>query len=451
MLYLHIIYGYREKTSFMRKVSILFFFCFTVVRAQYFPVGMTWEEIIVNPEMDTESSSVIYGTHLFEISSDTLIDGATYRNVMVDGNSCDLYIRENGEKVWLLSNDYPSEILLYDFAWDNGQYIVTEHLKEQDNGELKLIRDTMMVGDYQTTTFDSQTYQYHRDSFHRSTIRGIGNVAELNRNFCLLGYKEKRTPLPGLDYFKVHWIMKDGRVIFQSENVADWTIAVPSYETIDTDYHPMLKDGRMWNCIKVFYNDGLRNDTTEFHFWIDGTDEVDGRLCYKLYSGHDTFKYYYEGGPKVYQYSSNGWQQVFDFSLKEGDVCDAMGSLPVSATDVIETAGGPRRRLTFGIRDYDNNDVSLIEGIGCSLSGPVITFNEIVSGNFLLEKLQSVYDGDVCIYDSSDLNHGMTDAVHTITHDDSQSIVFFDLQGRRMQGKPAKGVYIRNGRKVVVK
>ena len=45
----------------------------------------------------------------------------------------------------------------------------------------------------------------------------------------------------------------------------------------------------------------------------------------------------------------------------------------------------------------------------------------------------------------------MTDAVHAITHDDGQSVVFYDLQGRRVQNKPAKGVYIRGGRKVVVK
>ena len=213
----------------MRKISFLMIFCFAIVDAQHFPTGMTWEEVIVNPDMDVDNSS-IYNKHLFEVGKDTLIRGITYKKIMKDNNYADLYIRESGKKVWLLSNNYPSEILLYDFDWDNGQNIITEHLKESNNGDFILIKDTMIVGDYQTVSFDNQSYQYHREHFYRSTIRDIGNVAELHRNSSLLGFKELMTPLPGLDYYKVLWIRRNGITIFQSENVSDWTVSVPTTE-----------------------------------------------------------------------------------------------------------------------------------------------------------------------------------------------------------------------------
>ena len=198
-----------------------------IVKGQHFPAGMTWEEAVVNPDMNVDYSSSKFAKHLFEVSTDTLICGVTYKKVMKDNNPADMYIRESNEKVWLLTNDYPSEILLYNFDWDNGQDVVTEYLKELENGEYELKKDTMKADDYQTVSVDGQTLQYHRESFYRSTIRRIGNVAELSRNSSLLGYKESMIPLPGLDYIKVLWIRKNNNMFFQSEKVSDWTVEVP--------------------------------------------------------------------------------------------------------------------------------------------------------------------------------------------------------------------------------
>ena len=157
-----------------------------------------------------------YNAHIYEISTDTIIGNVTYRKVLRDNVFSGLCVRESGDKVWLLTKEYPTEILLYNFDWDSNQKIVTEYLKDhqsligQSKEAYEVHQDTTPVGDSQTVIIDGKTYQYYRDSFIRSQIRGIGKVAELNRYPCLLSYREPAVILPGLNYHKVHWIKRNG-------------------------------------------------------------------------------------------------------------------------------------------------------------------------------------------------------------------------------------------------
>ena len=195
--------------------------------AHYFPTGMTWEEVTVIPQAGNEPATV-FNTRVYEIGPDTLVGDVTYKKVFEDGKSNGLCIREDNEKVWLLTKDYPSEILLYDFDWNSGECIVTEFLRVDTRDEIELCRDTMQAGDYQTMTYDYREWQFHHEIMRRSTIRGIGNVADLNRFPSLLGYSETWPILPGLEWAKVIWIIRDGEEIFRSEDYSEWTNNLPT-------------------------------------------------------------------------------------------------------------------------------------------------------------------------------------------------------------------------------
>ena len=214
------------KTVLSTRLGITFSFllsCMVCIKAQYFPVGMTWEETKVSPGFEAFEST----SRLFEISTDTVIDNTSYRKVLVNGKDNGVCIHERGEKVWLHDCDRNKEILLYDFDWSKGLCVVTEHLEKQENGNCRVVSDTISVGEYGTTHYGNHDWQYYRNG-NRSIIRGIGAVAELNRNASLLGYIEPSPILPGLEYYKVLWIRREGKEIFRSENPEDWTMGVPT-------------------------------------------------------------------------------------------------------------------------------------------------------------------------------------------------------------------------------
>ena len=62
-----------------------------------------------------------------------------------------------------------------------------------------------------------------------------------------------------------------------------------------------------------------------------------------------------------------------------------------------------------------------------------------------VEKYKKIYDGPVYPLSSS-----MT-GIYIVTSSSETQPTLHDLQGRRLTQKPAKGVYIQNGKKVVVR
>ena len=161
-------------------------------------------------------------------------------------------------------------------------------------------------------------------------------------------------------------------------------------------YKPMLKDGRVWNCIEIHYKAG-KLDTLTHEYRIEGTIEKDGHVCYNLYRGSNQIGLYYEEGAKVFRYTASGWELLFDFSLSPGEVASEYNTVGEVKTIVMK--GVPRRCLFFPW-------VSCwwIEGIGSSFSGPnYFNFDIPVIGSFVCMKLMSVYDGDVCIFEADDL------------------------------------------------
>ena len=299
----------------------------------YFPTGMTWEEIVVNPNMEQEYSNA----HIYEISTDTIIGNVTYKKVLKDNVFSGLCVRESGDKVWLLTKDYPTEILLYNFDWDNNQEVVTEYLKGhevigfigQNMEAYEVHQETTPVGDCQTVVIDGKTYQYYK-RFSGTIIRGIGKVAELNRYPCLLSYREPAVISPGLDYFKVRWIKRNGVEIFRSESAKEWTTGIMY------DYRPFVEDGKVWKVGTISGNPVQIVD----YYYFDGDTIIDGRICKQMmcqrFVSPDYSNEYwtpknsltkvgawYEEDQKVYFYNlqkeKDYWKIKYDFSLNAND------------------------------------------------------------------------------------------------------------------------------------
>ena len=186
--------------------------------SNYFPTGMKWQEATVElypPVVNIENS------HTYEIGADIVINNVTYKEIKVDGVPASLWMREENNKVWLLSDKYPQEFKIYDFNWESeADPLYTEYLQENENGiELKKME---LPVTYKTICRDGQNYQFHQEG-DGIVIRNIGRVHELNRNSCLLGYELPEEILPGLNYWKVLWIEKEGVVTFKSDSPMEWS------------------------------------------------------------------------------------------------------------------------------------------------------------------------------------------------------------------------------------
>ena len=224
------------------------------------------------------------------------------------------------------------------------------------------------------------------------------------------------------------------------------------------NYRKMFVPGRTWNIMsargtRLTENDcfaGVKWDSTFTHYTINANIE-------------DTVLEKIEKDRKVYANFDGKWLVQFDFNLQVGDY--TVEGLRVESIDTIEVKGRTYRRFSFWphyLYVYDDlagfrkpKEYCWVEGIGCSFYGPrnglypvrVIDVSAIID-----ESVLSVYDGDELIFEEDDFMAPTVTAIRTVSRDipDMPSSLF-DLQGRRLTTQPKSGVYIREGKKYVVK
>ena len=380
---------------------------------KYFPTGMTWEEIVVDPFMEQENVNAC----IYEIGTDTIIGDITYKKVLKDNVFSGLCVRESGDKVWLLAKEYPTEILLYNFDWDSNQEIVTEYLKGkphmvQDEEDYEVRQETIPVGDSQTVEIEGRTYQYIMQNLSGTIIRGIGKVAELNRYPCLLSYREPAEIPPGLDYHKVHWIKRNGVEIFRSESAKEWI------EEIKDDYRPFVEEGKVW---KVGSTAGISDGIVKMvdYYYFDGDTIINGKTCmqmmcqryvspnhpdYAAMSQIPSLRYvgaWYEEDKKVYIYNAiNQFRMTYDFSLEANDtlfIDNQPYVIGPKQTGGLEGFKGVYRDIMwcFDGDPYYNYNTTWLEGVG-GIDGPTVNVYSGKVGHGLF--LMSCVVGDEVIY-----------------------------------------------------
>ena len=253
-----------------------------------------------------------------------------------------------------------------------------------------------------------------------------------------------------------------------------FAIAMNLTSVAQSNFEPIVVEGRTWNVVKIHYAEPPESDSIPGYYqdikgrWGIGWhytymlkgDTVMGGMVYKKLFLDDMFvSGLREEDGRVYEryWDDVPEELIFDFYLQPGDIFkdgfQDQVQMEVKQTREVDVEGKSRQCMDMwaymegkevidGLVDY------WIEGIGC-MDGPHFPFwwEAIGSSSLLL----SCYDGDKCIFSVEDLNQ-ITNIQPNITNcssDIRQEI--HDLQGRRLNGAPHKGIYIKNGRKYEVR
>lgn len=152
------------------------------------------------------------------------------------------------------------------------------------------------------------------------------------------------------------------------------------------------------------------------------------------------------------------WVEVilYDYTMEVGDAyahVEGHDDITVVAKDMVATQDGDgRRRLTL------SNGLVLVEGLGClNSNGLLLDYlnpaREYQTNFSYLDKCYAdaefsmlLYESTLTLVDNQQAGVGSPAAVDTPLANGS----LHDLQGRRVQGQPRPGVYVRNGRKQLV-
>ena len=229
-------------------------------------------------------------------------------------------------------------------------------------------------------------------------------------------------------------------------------------------YHPLVIENRHW-----FYNVKDNGQIAgRVDYSIRGSVQVDGNPCRKLFSTSTSggVKYVgalYEDDRRVsLYYDKDGHTEkilLYDFNLQVGDelpegcYAKTIGDFRVIRRDMIMIPSTGRSTLRLILKAGDK-EITWIEGIGSETGWfPVQPVGDIPF--FILEDMaamsfDSCNDSNVpicTIHDFVEISTGIL----SLSSPNMTKPSLYDLNGRRIKGVPQKGVYIQNGRKVVVK
>lgn len=246
-------------------------------------------------------------------------------------------------------------------------------------------------------------------------------------------------------------------------------LLVVSSQSFGQGYRPMLQVGKTWhmNYPNMSWPDGSHDGKWEMT--VEKDTIVGGEQCFKVLSWMsfrpDGGGYYLmqEQDRKVWWLTdtySSGRKLLFDFTLMVGDsVTVSEGSdMTVEHVDSIEVSGEVYKRITMyrAGSGYNEEERQVwVEGIG-SKSSPLLSLT--AQGAVGLDiRLDSCTLGGRCVFRREDFlaptYHANNDAtsiprINAISVTNSPK--YYDLQGRRLTGRPGRGLYIRDGKKVVL-
>ena len=265
---------------------------------------------------------------------------------------------------------------------------------------------------------------------------------------------------------------------------------LPSIAQSDSDYHPFLKEGKVWNIrldegglLEVIEGQIYRyRQTTYYSLSISGDTVVGDKTYKKMFRRPTTVlrKYYApaemagkeetfdltgecslwhelwrEDGQKVYAFLYDKEELRYDFSAEPGMMVNVSSVLTdILSIDDISLYGKNLRRFHIAMHDYqDQYDRVWIEGVGHP-DGPFRVWGREVNDGRSYQLLSCYEDGE-CIYSVEEYEK-MEQALPILNRPISEpsaypgNVPLFDLQGRRLTSKPTqKGVYIENGRKQI--
>lgn len=237
-------------------------------------------------------------------------------------------------------------------------------------------------------------------------------------------------------------------------------------------HQPMFKEGKIWHYRQTrggydHEAGSLRVDTTYVRLTIKGDTIINGEQCWKMYRETTTQSelnsIWLERDLQVFRIdtdSDNKKELIFDFTPSKGCGFPAFGSgnYVLDAIDAIEVESRMYNRYYYHPNGYSNqSEALLVEGIG--------TFNGIENLEGLYAGWNTFcflrcYENGEVIFSAEDFNLPSVGGIQTIDNSQLKIDKWYDLQGRKVQSNRVtrsqsntllKGVYIVNGKKVVIK
>ena len=219
--------GFIRLTHFERNGQVIYH-CDVEAPASFrenrclFPTGTEWREASYTP-----GSPVRYDD--YAIGDETVVGQKTYRRVMKNGEDSGQLLREEGSCVWLLCDEYPEEIKLYDFDWLSFEQPTMEYLRESNDGQ-ELSTDVIEINDTRLE-YLAVTINQYAFSHGRKIVYGVGCVSGSRRNASILGYKEPETVEAGTTKNMVVWFRRSGQggtYGYDAYVPNDWTAGISS-------------------------------------------------------------------------------------------------------------------------------------------------------------------------------------------------------------------------------
>lgn len=257
--------------------------------------------------------------------------------------------------------------------------------------------------------------------------------------------------------FSNNWQVGDDAVI--CKNVTYWTYTLSNqvinlngkvYQPIVSEPATAITRGEMDGPDERWYAVGIRKEGGRVY--VNYEDYM--KYLSRPYNGVNTNPSFGNPSYVPYPVTNEGELILYDYTMEIGDKFQSIegyDDISVVAKDIVVYEDkNERRRLTL------SNGLVLIEGIGCiNSNGHLLDYlnpSPFYEGYFsylkqvLNANYNSVYETDVKVIDDTELGVDFVRKSNSILVPSS-----FDLQGRKLQGKPGKGLYIRDGKKYLVK
>ena len=238
-----------------------------------------------------------------------------------------------------------------------------------------------------------------------------------------------------------------------------------------TNVEPLLSDGKVWTMRHIPSNP-YDNSVSYVEYRLAGETTINGMSFKKVQlrswrNDEDcpeewtdaSFSIGQDGG-KVYLHDYYSWVDddfiyaVMDFSLKKGDTFQLSMTnekvdfivTEVSDTILVNSADQtPRKCFHLQRVGMSGWDEIWIEGIGSLTGGIKGVSIYLATGSY--PNLMKCMENDKLLFEYSDATNIEQPFVkHSIS-----STPIYNLQGQRLTSAPRKGIYIQNGKKVVMK
>ena len=403
----------------------------------------------------------------YRISGDTLIGGKAYKKLYEKQGLNGEYkyygaLREPDRRVYLLMAGELKEHLLYDF------YLSVNYDEcEDETGMVSQVACIMPLRSSEGRLLRERDMKCYRPNQPQPMMTGLMPWIEG------VGAKD-RLPFQKAAYTGAKLqgcYNKDSVCICKFDDQIDTDWSMFPYPVLLVPRKHLVKDRRRWDY-------GIA-DTGEVSIsqWLDGDTLIGGQQYAKLYEQCDAGEPRLCGALRERQCDFGGIDScvvyLYDFTLEKEYLLMRQGMFTADGypdkadrqelynllTDSLQTctivkskniSSADHTYRVMYLQTAEADTLRWVEGIGYEASGL------LMGKDAQVYSLMSCYDGEVCIYTTiAEAQPPVPDGIVTLAQRTKSrkpfSSAFYDLQGRRLTGTPQHGVYVKDGRKYVVK